>query len=685
MSKTKNLLFELGTEELPPKLLQHLAKHLLQVVLKTLDSLNINHQKNRYFATPRRIGFLIENVAISQPDKTIKKEGPFIDKAFDNNKQPTSAALGFAGACHVNIADLTTVQTTKGERLVYQFTAPGKKTVEFLPEIIQNALKNLSMPKTMCWSDSAIQFIRPVHWAVLLFDKSVIQCSILGCQTSNITYGHRFHSPGPIVLQCADDYPHILREKGHIIVDFSERKNRLMAQAKALALAKNATVIFDEQLIQEITGIVEWPEALCCNFDSHFLRVPQEALISAMQNHQKCLPMLDHNGKLINHFITISNINSKTPETVISGNNKVMAARLSDAAFFYDTDIKKPLEDYLTQLKKVTFQQQLGSMFDRACRIALLGQYIAKEINTDTEQSYRAGLLAKADLTTLMVYEFTELQGIIGKYYAKAHNETDLICQSIEQQYWPKHSGAELPEHPVSQAVALAEKIDTLVGIFGMGQIPSGDKDPFGLRRAAIGVLRIVKEKKCIIALPGLIDYALSLYGDKLSHPVKAPLLKFFIDRLRVIYQEASVPINVFAVDYYNVVDFDKRIQAVLRFLETPAADRLCNSNKRVSNLLQKNQSTDHLVIDPALFEKPQEKILYDALLSVEEKCTKEIAKQYYLNAFHCLMVLDDIISDFFAHVMVMDKNIARRNNRLALLQKLYCLFRQIADIAKLS
>ena len=576
MSKTKNLLFELGTEELPPKSLQHLAKNLLEVVLKTLDSLNIDHQKNRYFATPRRIGFLIESVAINQPDETIKKEGPFVAKAFDHNNHPTPAALGFARSCGVNIADLTTIQTTKSERLVYQLTAPGKKTAELLPDIIENALKNLPIPKMMRWGDSEIQFIRPVHWVILLFDKTVIQCEILGCQASNITFGHRFHAPEPITVEYPCQYADILRETGYVIADFSARKNRLIAQTKVLALEKNATVIFDEQLIEEVTAIVEWPEALCCDFDSHFLRIPQEALISAMQNHQKCLPMLGHNGKLINHFITISNINSKTPETVISGNNKVMAARLSDAAFFYDTDVKKPLEYYLSQLKQVTFQQQLGSMFDRAQRIALLGQYIAKKINADAEQSYRAGLLAKADLTTLMVYEFTNLQGIIGKYYAKAHNESDLVCQSIEQQYWPKHSGAELPAHPVSQAVALAEKIDTLVGVFGIGQIPSGDKDPFGLRRAAIGVLRILKEKKCIIALPEAIDYALSLYDDKLSHKVKAPLLKFFIDRLRVIYQEASVPINVFeavlAVDYYNVVDFDNRINAVLHFLETPAA-----------------------------------------------------------------------------------------------------------------
>ena len=688
MSKTKSILFELGSEELPAKSLQYLAKNLLANVLKSLDNLDIDHQKHRYFATPRRIGFLIENVATSQPNAIIKKEGPFVDKAFDQQNLPTPAALGFARACNVNIADLKTAETAKGERLVYQFTSPGKQTITCLPEIIEKALKQLPIAKTMRWGDSDIQFIRPVHWVVLLFNNTIVECEILGCQAGNITYGHRFHAPEAIALPCPDNYFDILREKGQVIADFSERKQRLISEANALALKKNANVLFDETLIEEIIAIVEWPKALCCDFDSHFLRIPQEALILAMQNHQKSLPMVDHSGKLMNHFITISNIQSKNPNTVISGNNKVMAARLADAAFFYDTDVKTSLEDYLPQLKKITFQQQLGSMFDRANRIAHLGQYIAKAINADTEKSYRAGLMAKADLTTLMVYEFTELQGIIGKYYAKAHHEDELICQSIEQQYWPKQAGGKLPTHPVGQAVALAEKIDTLVGIFGIGKPPSGDKDPLGLRRAAIGVLRILKEKKCIIALPETIDYASSLYGDKLSHPVKAPLWKFFIDRLRVIYQEASVPTNVFeavlAVDYCNIVDFDNRIQAVLRFLETPGADRLCNNNKRVANLLQK-QSSNYLTIDPALFEKPQEKTLYKVLLTAEKQSATAIVNKDYLDAFNCLMVLDEAISDFFDHVMVMDNNISLQKNRLALLHKLHYLFRQIADIAKLS
>jgi len=688
MSKTKSILFELGTEELPAKSLQYLAKNLLENVLKSLDNLDIDHQKHRYFATPRRIGFLIENVATSQPNTIVKKEGPFVDKAFDQQNLPTPAAIGFARACNVNIYDLKTTETAKGERLVYQFTSPGKQTITCLPESIEKALKKLPIAKIMRWGDSDIQFIRPVHWVVLLFDNSIVECEILGCQASNITYGHRFHAPEAIALPCPDNYFDILREKGQVIADFSERKQRLISEANALALKKNANVLFDEKLIEEITAIVEWPKALCCDFDSHFLRIPQEALILAMQNHQKSLPMVDHSGKLINHFITISNIQSKNPDTVISGNNKVMAARLADAAFFYDTDVKTSLKDYLPQLKKITFQQQLGSMFDRANRIAHLGQYIAKAINADTEKSYRAGLMAKTDLTTLMVYEFTELQGIIGKYYAKAHYEDELICQSIEQQYWPKQAGGKLPTHPVGQAVALAEKIDTLVGIFGIGNLPSGDKDPLGLRRAAIGVLRILKEKKCVIALPETIDYASSLYGDKFSHPVKAPLLKFFIDRLRVICQEASVPTNVFeavlAVDYCNIVDFDNRIQAVLRFLETPGADRLCNNNKRVANLLQK-QSSNYFAIDPALFEKPQEKILYKVLLTAEKQSATAIANKDYLDAFNCLMVLDEAISDFFDQVMVMDNNISLQKNRLALLHKLHYLFRQIADITKLS
>ena len=690
MLKTKNLLFELGTEDLPPKVLQYLAKNLLENVLQSLNILKITYKKFRWFATPRRIGFFIENLATIQAKLTIKKEGPFINKRFDNLKDiPTREIIGFARACNVNITELKSSETAKGIRLICEFTSFGKTTVTYLPKIIDQSLQKLSTVKFMNWGSSEIQFVRPVHWVVLILGDTIVKCKILGCQTSNITYGHRFHSPEEIVLSSADNYFNILYRKGRIISDFAERKNRLISEAKSLALKKNAIVRFDNTLIEEITAIVEWPRALCCFFDPCFLRIPAEVLVLAIKNQQKSFPMMSsNNGKLINHFITISNIHSKKPDIVISGNNRVMSARLSDASFFYDTDIKISLQEYLPKLKKITFQKELGSMFDRAYRIALLSKYIAKEINADTSKSYRAGLLAKADLTTLMVCEFSELQGIIGKYYARAHYEDEVVCHSIEQQYWPKHANGELPECQVSQSVALAEKFDTLIGMFGILNFPSGDKDPLGLRRAAIGILRILKEKKCMLVLSKTINYGLSLYKKKLCFSLKNNLLKFFIDRLRVIYQKEFVSTNVFeavfAVDFDNIVDFDSRIQAVLRFLKTPGAEQLCKNNKRITNILQ-TESTRLPSINPVLFKTPEEKRLYKILLITEEKIAITILNKEYFKTFNCLLVLDKVINNFFCHVMVMDKNTFLQQNRLALLNKLHYLFKQIVDIKKLS
>lgn len=690
MSKTKKLLFELGTEELPPKVLQYLAKNLLENVLQSLNILKITYRKFCWFATPRRIGFVIENLATIQSKLIIKKKGPFINKRFDNLKDvPTREIIGFARACSVNITDLKSSKTAKGMRLTCEFTAFGEKTVTYLPKIIDQSLQKLSIVKFMNWGSSEIQFIRPVHWAVLILGDIIVECKILGCQTSNITYGHRFHSSEEIVLLSADNYFDILYRKGRVISDFLERKKRLISEVKSLALKKNAIVLLDKTLIEEITAIVEWPKVLCCFFDPCFLRIPDEVLVLAIKNQQKSFPMMSgNNGKLINHFITISNIHSKKPDIVISGNNKVMSARLSDASFFYDTDIKISLKEYLPKLKKITFQKELGSMFDRAYRIGLLSKYIAKEINADTSKSYRSGLLAKADLTTLMVCEFSELQGIIGKYYAKEHYEDEVVCHSIEQQYWPKHANGKLPECRVSQSVSLAEKFDTLIGIFGIRNFPSGDKDPLGLRRAAIGILRILKEKKCMLMLSKTIDYGSSLYRRKLCFSLKYNLLKFFIDRLRVIYQKELVSTNVFeavlAVGSDNIVDFDSRIQAVLCFLKTPGAEQLLNNNKRIFNILQ-TQPARLLSINPVLFKTSEETRLYKILLITEEKIAITILNKEYFNTFNCLLVLDEAINDFFCHVMVMDKNISLQQNRLALLNKLHYLFKQIIDIKKLS
>ena len=686
--ETKDILFELGAEELPSKSLRNSAKKLLANVLRCLKDLDINCEKYRYFATPRRVGFLITNVATTRAETIVEKKQALSSNSFDYNNLSTPKTLSLSGSDQADINDLRITQTDKSNPLVYPLIAPNKQTITYLPEIIKRSLKQLPINRKRHWGESDIQFIRPVHWVVLLFDDTIVKCKILGCQASNITYGHRFHAPEAIMLPCANSYIDILRKKGWVIADFEERKKKIISEATTLALIKNAKILFNETLIEEITAIVEWPKALCCNFNPYFLRIPQEVLVFSIQKHQKSLPMISQDGKLINQFIIISNIHSKNPISVITGNNRVMAARLSDADFFYDFDIRTPLKKCLQKLKKITFQQKLGSMFGRVHRIALLGQYIAKKTNTDTEKSYRAGLLSKIDLSFLMVDEFSELQGIIGKHYAKNNHEDELICQSIEQQYWPKQAGGNLPTQPISQTVALAEKIDMIVGNFLIGNTPSGDGDPLGLRRASIGVLRILKEKRCAISLSKAIDYALSLYDAQFNYKLKILLLKFFIDRLRIIYQEESVSTGVFEAvliaGYSSIVDFDDRIQALLQFLKTPGFNQFCKSNKRVFNLL-KNNLTDHSIIDPTLFEKKQETDLYKFMLAVEKKTSIAINNKDYCKFFENLLLFNGVVNDFFFHVMVMDKKLELQKNRLALLNKLYCLFTKIADVSKLA
>ena len=690
MLEADDLLFELGTEELPPKALKKMAQSLLEHVCKQLDALEIDYDDKALYASPRRLAFIIKGVQAVQKDKLIDKEGPFIDKAYDQNNQPTKAALGFAQACGVSLDELSTIDHSKGKRLFYRLKQQGVKTKVIIANIIDEALKQLPIPKTMRWGNEDIQFVRPVHWAVLLFGDELIPYEFYGCQTSHISYGHRFHSPEAIYINEAKDYVEALK-KAYVLVDWPRRKEQVLASAKALAETKQAQAILNDDLVEEVTAIVEWPQALLCEFDQNFLRVPQEALISAMEGHQKCFALVDKNNKLINHFITMSNIESNNPQTVIKGNNKVMAARLSDAAFFYETDVKKPLESYVEKLKVVTFQKQLGSVYDRVLRISTLADAIAQYLGSDSLLAKRAGLLSKADLMTDMVYEFTDLQGVIGKYYAYAHGENEAVCQAIEQQYWPKYAGDDLPQGEVAQAVALAEKLDTLVGIFGIGQKPTGDKDPFALRRAAIGILRILKEHHLTIPLSTLLDLSIKNFAAVkflAQYDLKDALMQFFVDRLKVIYKEEGVSSEIFesinAVKHSDVADFDTRIKAVIDFKAHPACVRLAQSNKRVANILTKNKTDTSLTINKALLVEDAEMALFDALTQVEIKLTKTLQQKTYQDALLELSELDKPIAHFFDQIMVITEDQSLKNNRLALLQKISTTFKQVADLGAL-
>ena len=690
MAQTADLLFELGTEELPPKALKAIAEALLKNVSRALDDTGITYQQNtRLIATPRRIGFILPCVETARKDQYINKEGPFIDKAYDNKRQPTKAALGFAASCGVPLSVLTIISHKKGKRLFYRVKKQGEKTVDILPQLILKSLKKLPIPKMMRWGAHDFHFVRPVHSALCLFGSQTVDFELFGVKTKNTSFGHRFHAPSEINIPSAEDYFKTLEKKGHVIAEWQARKDKLLSEISAIARSMNAEVIFNDELVDEVNAIVEWPCALFCRFSKHLLRVPQEALILSIQTHQKCFPLKDQNGRLLPYFITVSNIDSKNRDTVISGNNKVMAARLADAEFFYNSDIQHPLEDYLPRLKTLTFEKRLGTMYERTLRIAESAKSIAKRIGADPEISYEAGMLAKADLMSDMVFEFPDLQGIMGKYYAQVHGKSELICESIEQQYWPKFAGDQLPVTSEAQAVALAEKLDTLVGIFSIDQKPTGDKDPFALRRAAIGVLRILKEKQLAVSLSTLIDIAIATYKGNTEETMKKSLIAFFIDRLKALYKAEGLSAEIFAsvsaVRYKNILDFDRRIEVVKAFLKTPVAARLSMSNKRVANILAKNHF-EHTGIKPdkKLLKQPEEQNLYQAIETLKPDITQQLENDRYHEILTALGKLDAPLNLFFDKVMVMDKDLTLQKNRLALLNELNLLFKQVADIAKL-
>lgn len=685
---TQDFLFEIGTEELPPKALKKMALALKESVKSQLIELKIGFGKIDWFASPRRMAILVNELHTAQADQKIEKVGPLIDKAFDANGNPTPAALGFAKSCQADFDSLGRIQDPKGERLYFETLQAGKPTIALLETIFTQALKKLPIPKMMRWGDSEVEFVRPVHWIVLLMGSEIVDATILGKKTGRVSYGHRYHAPQAIEIPHPNQYLDLLANKGKVLSDWEQRKQMLIEQAQTLATQYHAHVILDEDLIEEVCAIVEYPNALCCGFSKDFLRVPQEALISSMQEHQKCFPMTDENGKLIEKFITISNIHSSKPETVIIGNQKVMTARLSDAAFFFDTDRQKPLAYYLQPLEQVTFQKELGSMGRKVQRLATVAEKIASLIGAESSQAYRAGELAKADLMTNMVFEFTDLQGIMGKYYARLSGESEVVATAIEEHYWPLGAGAQLPTTMIGACVALADKLDTLVGIFAIGKKPTGDKDPFALRRAAIGVLRILKEKQLAISLQQLIDISAECYDLNISDDVKQSLVEFFQDRLKVLYKDEGVASQVFdavaETQYLNIYDFDCRVKAVIAFMQSPSAEALTQANKRVSNILRKNDITKALSINNALLVEEAEKALVDALTMIESSVNQAVAKADYVSALNQLSTLEQPVDRFFNDVMVMCDDQDLRETRLAILQRLYGLFTLTADISKL-
>lgn len=686
----QDFLLEIGTEELPAKNLKILSDALEQNFKTELSKAALEHGKIKTFATPRRLSILIENLATQQPKQIIEKKGPAVSVAFDTQGQPTAASLGFAKSCNVSIDKLEKRKTDKGEFLYYQTSQSGERTKKILPDIIRNAVYKLPIAKSMRWGDKSEAFIRPVHWLTALFGEDEIIFELFNLKASNKTFGHRFLHPQAINLKKPQEYAKKLATRGKVVADLAERKDKIHQQIHKAA-GKKGKVVIDEELLNEVAGLVEWPVAQLCKFDERYLELPSEVLISGMKNHQRYFPIFDENNKLLPYFIVISNIESDNPRNVIAGNEKVMRARLSDAEFFYHADLKHNLDIWLEKLKQVIFQAKLGTMYDKALRITALSQKLAHQFDVNPKDAARTALLAKVDLMSEMVGEFPELQGVMGYYYALKNNEPLAIATGIQEHYLPRFAKDQLPETLIGCLVGIADRIDTIVGIFGINEAPTGEKDPYGLRRAALGLLRIVIEKQLAIDLPILITETIKNYHKNLPNKnIQEEVFTFIMERLRAWYTEQGITADVYAAvmakSPTKPFDFHLRLLAVQHFCKLPQAQALAAANKRVSNILKKeNYISVYSQINPTLFQLPQEQQLEQVLAQKSKRVEELCAHANYTEALVELAELQQPIDDFFDHVMVNVEDEKIRTNRLALLMNLRNLFLLIADISLLQ
>ncbi|WP_091350655.1 glycine--tRNA ligase subunit beta [Gilliamella bombicola] len=686
----KTFLVEIGTEELPPKSLRTLAESFAANFIQQLDNANLEHGEVLWYASPRRLALKVLNLSDTQPDSQIVKRGPAVSAAFDANGHATKAAEGWARGCGITVEQAERIQTDKGEWLSYTQNQKGQPVVNLLCDMVKTALSKLPIPKPMRWAARQVEFIRPCHTVTMLYGDELVSGTILDIESNRIIRGHRFMGEQEFTIDNADQYPEILEQRGKVVADYDKRKAIIKQQAEDAAAKLNGKADLTDSLLEEVSSLVEWPVVLTAKFEERFLAVPAESLVYTMKGDQKYFPVYDNQGKLLPNFIFVANIESKDPQVVISGNEKVVRPRLADAEFFYNTDLKQRLEDRLPRLDTVLFQQQLGTVKDKSLRIEALSGFIAEHIGTNVEQAKRAGKLTKCDLVTNTVFEFPETQGIMGRYLALKDGESSEVATAIEEQYKPRFAGDELPSTAVSCAVSIAEKMDTLAGIFGIGQHPKGDKDPFALRRAAIGVLRIIVEKTLPLDLVELTSYAASLYGDKLSNTnVVEDIVTFMQGRFRAWYQEQGFAIDtiqaVLALNPTKPADFDARIKAVTHFRTLPEASSLAEANKRVSNILSKAEITIPEQINAALLEAGAEGELAKKLAVLTDKLSPYFSEGRYQDALVELSSLKETVNAFFDSVMVMVDNEQIKLNRLALLKKLQNLFLKVADISLLQ
>lgn len=687
---SETLLVELGTEELPPKSLKALGLAFRDGVVAGLQQRELDHGDVEWFASPRRLAVLIRDVALHAPDREVEVQGPPADRAKDKEGNWTPAALGFARKQGVEPGELLTIETPKGTRLGLRTHTRGADTSACLNDIIHGSIRDLPIARRMRWGASRVEFVRPVHWVVAILGDTFDHGEILGMATGNTTRGHRFHSRGDITLQRPEDYAEVLA-RAKVIAGFEQRKAMICEQVKAQAAALGAEAVIDPDLLDEVTGLVEWPVALTGNFEARFLEVPAEALVLSMKEHQKYFHLVDSAGNLLPHFITVSNIESSDPFQVIEGNERVIRPRLSDAAFFFETDKKKPLAARIDSLRNIVFQQQLGTLHEKSLRVSALGGQLATLLDSSPELAQRAGLLSKADLGTEMVLEFADMQGIAGAYYARHDGENEAVAEALEQQYWPRFAGDRLPEGLTAAALGLADRLDTLTGIFGIGQPPTGSRDPFALRRASLAVLRILVEKSLDLDLRDCLALAARAYPEGLlAEGSSDQVLEYMLERFRAWYEEESIPVEVFRAVSANKpsrpLDIQRRVHAVNAFRQLPEASALAAANKRVSNILGKlEEGFEFTEVSARLLVEPEEKALADKMVHLARVSGEHLKKGAYREALTCLAVLQSPVDAFFDGVMVNAEDDALRRNRLNLLHNLQNLFLQVADISQLA
>jgi len=688
MTATNHLLFELGCEELPPTSLKKLSDALAQGIADGLHDAGLNFNQIRAFATPRRLAVLVDDLETHQADKTVEKRGPAVMAAFGPDGTPSKAAQGFATSCGTTVEELDRLTTDKGEWLVFRQAVKGQATTDLIPDIIRKSLNNLPIAKRMRWGNFDSEFARPVHWAVLLFGNEIIATELLGIQTGRSTRGHRFHAPQTIDIASPHDYLETLRTQGKVIADFSDRMEIIEKAANQAAANVGGTAHIEADLLEEVAALNEWPVPVIGNFDERFLELPQEVLITTMQSNQKYFPVKNEQGGLLPHFITFANIESSNPDSIRLGNERVVLPRLVDAEFFWKQDRKQTLADRVDSLNSIVFQKDLGTLFDKTERVTQLAAIIAEKLGTNVESAKRAALLAKTDLMTNMVGEFANLQGTMGRYYAVADGEDVSVANALEEQYFPKQSGGAVPQADVSVSLALSEKIDTLAGIFSAGLIPTGDKDPYALRRATLGILRTIIENGLPLDVIELLDAALNQFTHKFDkNETRQKVIGFIFDRLKGYCLDQGYSSDEFeavlSVKPSQPFDFCLRIRAVQTFRQLPEAESLAAANKRIINILKKSEQAIGTTIG-TLVEAEEKNLLSDAEAS-ETDIIPLLAKQDYHLALNRLAQLRDSVDAFFDHVMVNTDDEALRNSRLALLAMLSNQFLKIADISKLQ